>query len=406
MPKILLVEDNEMNRDMLSRRLIRKGYQVVLALDGQSGVEMAESEAPDLILMDMSLPILDGWEATRRLKANQATQRIPVIGLTAHAMSSDREKALDAGCNDYDTKPVELSRLLGMIETLLGTPIDAVAEEPQGATTPLASDVTTLPLPAPLLHALRTSLNQIIGYSAMLLEQAHEEGQPTFLPDLKRTQSAGFELLTLINDNFRAIKASNPPTWTPQPEPQESIDLTKDSAPCKPVPAGSQGLILIVDDIEGNRDMLSRSLQRQGYVIAVAETGRQALSKIASAPFDLVLLDIVMPEMDGITVLKQLKADPALRHIPVIMMSALDELNAALHCIELGAEDYLQKPFYPTLLKARIGACLEKKRVQDRAAQLFENLQELTATLANQNAEMVRWKTSMEADLAAARDGQ
>ncbi len=119
MPKILLVEDNEMNRDMLSRRLDRKGFQVVIAVDGQSGVEMAQSETPDLILMDMSLPILDGWEATRRLKADAATQRIPVIALTAHAMSSDREKALEAGCDDYDTKPVELPRLLSKIEALL-----------------------------------------------------------------------------------------------------------------------------------------------------------------------------------------------------------------------------------------------------------------------------------------------
>lgn len=120
MPKILLVEDNEMNRDMLSRRLERKGYQVVLALDGQSGVEMAQSQTPDLVLMDMSLPVLDGWEATRRLKADAVTKHIPVIALTAHAMSSDREKALEAGCDDYDTKPIELPRLLGKIEALLG----------------------------------------------------------------------------------------------------------------------------------------------------------------------------------------------------------------------------------------------------------------------------------------------
>lgn len=119
MTKILLVEDNEMNRDMLSRRLERRGYQVVLAVDGQSGVEMAASEAPDLVLMDMSLPVLDGWEATRRLKAAPATRHIPVIALTAHAMSSDREKALEAGCDEYDTKPIELPRLLGKIEALL-----------------------------------------------------------------------------------------------------------------------------------------------------------------------------------------------------------------------------------------------------------------------------------------------
>ncbi len=120
MAKILLVEDNEMNRDMLSRRLKRNGYDVVIAIDGQQGVDMAASEAPDLILMDMSLPVIDGWEATRRVKANEATRGIPVIALTAHAMAGDREKAIEAGCEDYDTKPVEITRLLEKITTLLG----------------------------------------------------------------------------------------------------------------------------------------------------------------------------------------------------------------------------------------------------------------------------------------------
>jgi CheY-like chemotaxis protein len=119
MAKVLLVEDNEMNRDMLSRRLIRKGYEVVIAGDGRSGVELANREKPDIILMDMSLPVMDGWNATRLIKASPDTQTIPVIALTAHAMASDREKALEAGCDDYDTKPVELPRLLDKIERLL-----------------------------------------------------------------------------------------------------------------------------------------------------------------------------------------------------------------------------------------------------------------------------------------------
>ncbi len=119
MPKILLVEDNEMNRDMLSRRLQRRGYEIVIAIDGAVGVAMVDSEKPDLILMDMSLPVMDGWEATRQLKANPHTKSIPIIALTAHAMSGDREKALAAGCDDYDTKPIELSRLLEKIQTYL-----------------------------------------------------------------------------------------------------------------------------------------------------------------------------------------------------------------------------------------------------------------------------------------------
>jgi len=120
MTKVLVVEDNEMNRDMLSRRLTRRGFQVIFAVDGQQGVDLARSERPDIILMDMSLPVIDGWEATRRVKSDDATRGVPVIGLTAHAMAGDREKAIEAGCDDYDTKPVELERLIGKMERLLG----------------------------------------------------------------------------------------------------------------------------------------------------------------------------------------------------------------------------------------------------------------------------------------------
>jgi CheY-like chemotaxis protein len=119
MARILLVEDNEMNRDMLSRRLVRSGYEVVIAVQGEEGVELARTASPDLVLMDMSLPVLDGWEATRRLKGDPATREIPIIALTAHAMSGDREKARAAGCDDFDTKPVEFARLVSKIEGLL-----------------------------------------------------------------------------------------------------------------------------------------------------------------------------------------------------------------------------------------------------------------------------------------------
>jgi two-component system, cell cycle response regulator DivK len=128
--RILLVEDNEANRDMLSRRLLRKGYEVLLAMDGGEGLAMAQSQSPDLILMDMSLPVVDGWEATRRLKAQAQTREIPVIALTAHAMSGDRQKALSAGCDDFDTKPVELPRLLTKIEALLQRPRPAQGPVP------------------------------------------------------------------------------------------------------------------------------------------------------------------------------------------------------------------------------------------------------------------------------------
>jgi CheY-like chemotaxis protein len=119
MTTILIVEDNEMNRDMLSRRLVRKGYDVVIAVDGATSLDVARTSRPDLILMDMSLPVIDGWEATRVMKADAALKHIPIIALTAHAMSNDRDKAFEAGCDDYDTKPIDLTRLLGKIESLL-----------------------------------------------------------------------------------------------------------------------------------------------------------------------------------------------------------------------------------------------------------------------------------------------
>lgn len=131
MPRFLLVEDNEMNRDMLSRRLKRKGYEVEVAVDGREGIEMAKAGGYDLVLMDMSLPEVDGWEATRRLRASDETRDLPIIALTAHAMSGDREKALEAGCDDYDTKPIELTRLLQKIEQLLAG--DSTASGPSDA---------------------------------------------------------------------------------------------------------------------------------------------------------------------------------------------------------------------------------------------------------------------------------
>ena len=124
MPKVLVVEDNEMNRDMLSRRLQRRGYEVLIAVDGQDGLDKSRSESPDIILMDLDLPVLDGWTVARMLKDAPETEPIPVIALTAHAMAGDREKALEAGCDDYDTKPVEFARLVSKIEALLGKGAD------------------------------------------------------------------------------------------------------------------------------------------------------------------------------------------------------------------------------------------------------------------------------------------
>lgn len=256
-------------------------------------------------------------------------------------------------------------------------------------------------LPSGLLHDLRTPLNHIIGYTEMLIEQAQEQGQDDFVPDLRKTHAAGKQLLALINDNFELTRAAVPKVVL---APNEHELVGDDLEYNPPPPSGlasdtAQGHVLVVDDIEANRDVLSRRLERQGYAVARAENGRQALDKLHAETFDLVLLDIMMPEMDGYEVLQRLKADEALRHIPVIMISALNELDSVVRCIELGAEDYLPKPFNPTLLKARLGASLDKKRARDRE-------QELTAALRAQNTEMAAWRKAQEADLAIARTTQ
>ena len=247
----------------------------------------------------------------------------------------------------------------------------------------LSGEESRHPLPSELLHDLCTPLNLIIGYSEMLLEQAQEQGQNDFVPDLRITLSAGKQLLSLINDNFHSIQALDIPDNIARSYEEDTTAIKlasaaeasfEDAAPSELAPAAPQGFFLVVDDIEANREVLSRRLRRQGHVVATAENGRQALEMLRAQTFDLVLLDIIMPEMDGYAVLEHLKADQTLSHIPVIMISALSEMDSVVRCIEMGAEDYLTQPFNPTLLKARIGATLGKKQARDRETHLFEQL--------------------------------
>jgi DNA-binding response OmpR family regulator len=270
MTKILLVEDNELNQDMLSRRLMRRGFEVVFATDGATGVSMASSEKPDLILMDMSLPVMDGWEATQSIKSNPHTASIPIIALTAHAMVGDRDKAMAAGCDDYDTKPVELARLLQKIDALLATATQnkAIVSPPQANPAPLPT--------APL---------------------------PVYIPQSSET---------------------------------------------------TEHRILIVDDNEMNRDMLSRRLNRAGYAVLMAEDGEAGLSLIMEQSVDLILLDIMMPGISGLDVLQQIRQSYSQVQLPIIMATAKDESDDIVKAFELGANDYVTKPIDLPVLLARI----------------------------------------------------
>jgi signal transduction histidine kinase len=240
---------------------------------------------------------------------------------------------------------------------------------------------------ADLRHALRTPLNAVVGFTEMLLERVEDKGDGEFISDLQKIDSSAKRFLSLMNDvvNFSRVQAGG----HPEGEASETLSIVQDAVETiRPMEDDSAlqisggGDLLIVDDNEISRDLLTRHLQRQGHKVTAAENGRQALEMIQTHPFDLVLLDIMMPEINGYQVLQHLKNHETWRDIPVIIISALGELDSVVRCIEMGAEDYLFKPLNPVLLRARIGACLEKKRLRDHAKEQQERLAELGENIA------------------------
>ncbi|CAN5854852.1 hypothetical protein BH20PSE1_BH20PSE1_19240 [soil metagenome] len=239
-----------------------------------------------------------------------------------------------------------------------------------------------------LRHEVRTPINHIIGYSELLLEEAEDSALQPFTGDLRKIHTAGKTLLGMLNALFDSPTLS---AASPSPAPQPAGDLSwlhDEDTDTEAVTADREaaallpGHLLVVDDNETNRDMLSRRLRHQGYRVSTAEDGRRALQAVRDQPVDLVLLDVLMPEMDGYETLQQLKADQNLRDIPVIMISALDEIQSVVRCIEHGAEDYLPKPFNSVLLRARIGACLEKKRLRDQEVLYLQDVSRVTTAAA------------------------
>lgn len=223
-------------------------------------------------------------------------------------------------------------------------------------------------------YALRTPLSSVIGYTEMLLEDAEIQNREALHADLEKIHAASERFLAFINDiaNFPTTQKEQQ-TLDPSEAAAMIQDVVNTIQPLNDDKVASieRGSILVVDDNDINRDVLTRRLMRQGHTVETANNGRQALQMITQDKFDLILLDLMMPEMNGFQVLEHLKADPNLREIPVLMISALDEIDSVVRCIEMGAEDYMPKPFNPILLKARIGACLEKKRLRDRQRELF-----------------------------------
>ena len=247
-------------------------------------------------------------------------------------------------------------------------------------------------LVANLHYKVRIPLNSVIGFSEILLENATDQGLVELISDLKKIHSAAELFLSRVNEivDFSKIdaglKASGPEVSERSSLVHRALtSLRKLAQGSAAVTGYESGSILVVDDNEINRDLLSRYLERQGHTVQVAHNGRKALEMIATGAFDLVLLDIMMPELNGYQVLQHLKHSETWRDLPVIMISALDEIDSAVRCIELGAEDYLRKPFNPVLLRARVQACLEKKRLRDLKVEQQRQLTELNAALELRN---------------------
>ena len=236
--------------------------------------------------------------------------------------------------------------------------------------------------PAETRHKLRTPLNHIIGYSEMLLEDADENRLESFAADLRKIRAAGKQLLTEINELFESAPPRNAPVASSDPF-RESEFAAQSARLANPVPAvAHSGRILVVDDDDANRDLLARRLEHEGYTIKTAVHGEDALARLVTESADLILLDVMMPGMSGYEVLEAIKRESRWRDIPVIMISALDELQSVVRCIEHGAEDYLPKPFDPVLLRARIGACLEKKRLRDQEVLYLKDVAHVTSAAA------------------------
>jgi sigma-B regulation protein RsbU (phosphoserine phosphatase) len=252
---------------------------------------------------------------------------------------------------------------------------------------------------ARLRHDLRSPINAIIGYSELLREDLADQGVSD-LDDLEKIGAAARQLLEMIETRLTDEHFKTPEKYGATSETSASLrderlrTAVRFAASASELKPGVAGRVLVVDDQPENRDVLVRHLERQGHRSAQAENGRQAIEMLRQEAFDLVLLDVAMPEMDGYTVLGQVKADPTLRHLPVIMISALDEIETVVHCIQAGAEDFLAKPFNPTLLRARIGASLEKKSFRDQEQAYLHRIEETQKRLEEELSEASRYVVS------------
>ena len=257
------------------------------------------------------------------------------------------------------------------------------------------SDLKPVDSLATLRHDLRTPINHIMGYGGLIAEELLDLGRSDLIDDLSKVQDAATKLLELIDTNLQDGGLATDLAAGSTSDTAVPAEKSNNAASTETLPVQSTGHLLVVDDNPENRRMLRRLLERQGHTVEEAPDGEAALEQVAERAFDLVLLDVLMPKVDGNTTLARMKADPQLRHIPVIMISALDGIASVVSCIEVGAEDYLPKPFNPTLLRARIGACLEKKRLRDQEQKHLRTIEETQARLSEELKEAANYVRSI-----------
>lgn len=336
------------------------------------GGEVVKSLTPlphYLTTMSVNVSTLQGKrEVLTNLRHDLRTPLNGIIGYSEMLLEDVEDGTLSCG--------TQLQKVLQAGQELLGR----VNEVLDSAHIETATDIDLQSYASRIYAQLRDPLDTCLGYSEMLLEDATRDGEIESVPELQKIHAAAQKFSSLLEDSILFLKVANgqldaedmtPLSGSSPAEPLETALQTPDA-----VDGGEAGArILVVDDNETNRDLLSRRLERQGYTVTLAESGESALEKIAGAPPDLILLDIMMPGLNGYEVLEQLKKHKTWRHIPVIMISALDELGSVVRCIEMGADDYLAKPFNPVLLRARVRASLEKKRLRDQEVLLYHQLQ-------------------------------
>lgn len=422
-PTVLVIDDDPLVRDLLNGHLTRHGYHAVLATSGEEGLRFAREHRPDAITLDVLMPRMDGWAVLTALKDDPDLADVPVIMLT---IVEDRNLGFSLGATDYLSKPVNQKKLIGILERHCATEERAQVmviedEEPtrrmmrlilekEGCTVIEAEHggvaLERLAERIPNLIVLDLMMPEMDGFeflSQVSKNDAWRNIPVVVMPAKKLTASerkrleGGVEfllqkgeddlqsLLPSLREMITAggVEAPPAPEAPPAAAPPKAKPAAKPRTAQVPIIEGSTaqagraletGHILVVDDLETNRDLLARQFVNDGHTVTCANGGREALALADGEPFDVILLDLMMPDLNGFEVLARLKADGRTENIPVIMISAYDEKSKAIQCIEIGAEDYLTKPFDIVLLRVRLNACIERKQAQDREKIYLEQL--------------------------------